>query len=303
MDEETESSNPITKENLINNYYNHPNKVIKFYRYYYYDFRNAVYGFILVMIGVLLVQLNIMVEGLNKKLDKTLTNVNSLSSTLNDKVEKILTKTESTMTSIDSAANEVKKVSEAQAAIYTDPETIKGIKVFLRSSDDVSRMVDNLLDSSRIIKKDLLPNTNTILLTANGTLLETTSTIRIAGETIAGLDKKGTLVLNETSETIKELRTLLKDPKIKEAIEQAVEIEKQSVVLIGNANSILKDIDEDALPALIANLKAVGNNTEQSTSEILTFLKGLNRPQTKKEKFFKFILEALIKSSPALLRR
>lgn len=292
-----------SKEDLIHTYYNHPNKFIKLYRIHYYDFRNAAYGFILVMIGVLLVQLNVMIEGLSKKLDKTLTNVNSLSLTLNDKVDKILVKTESTMTSIDAAANEFKKVSEAQSVIYTDPETIKGIKVFLRSADDFSRIVDNVLDSSRIVKKDLLPNTNNLLISANGTLLESTKTIRIAGETIAEVSKDGRTVLNESSLAIKQLRTLLEDPKIKEAIAQAVEIEKQSVMLIANGNEILKDLDENTLPSLVSNLKAVGNNTEQSSNEVLTFLKGLNKPTSKKEKIARFFLESLLKSAPVLLRR
>lgn len=279
------------------------NRFINIYRRYSYDLRNILLGFILVILGFFLIELSLLVLDIRDLVKSNSANITKLVSTVNSKIDSILTKTDSTMSSVDDAAKEVKRVSKAQADIYTDEKTLKGIQTALRSADDFSRIADNLLDTSRLIKRDLIPNTNTLILTANGTLEQSTKTIRIAGESIAGVGKDGSLLINESSETIKQLRTLLEDPNIKEAIAQAVEIEKQSVMLIANGNSMLKDIDENTLPALVANLKAVGNNTEKSTDEVLTFLKGINKPQSKKERFFKFLLESLLKSSPVLLKR
>jgi hypothetical protein len=176
-----------------------------------------------------------------------------------------------------------------------DPQATRSRRLAFQTGDDISRLIKKGNHIADLLIDESLPKTNRVL-DNTGDLLKTSE------DTIAKLGEKGELVLDETKKAVKEFYELLKDPYIRILIANAAELLKTSNSTLEKLGITIDDVNH-YFPEFLQKFNGIAGNGEKSTAEIAKFLQSLNKPVSKKEKVFRFILESLIKSSPALLRR
>lgn len=208
----------------------------------------------------------------------------------------------STLKNINDASAEVKtsaiavrESSQAQRDLFTNKKTLEGIGLLLRQGNDLARTVDKVNIGLDKINNVAIPQ-------AVYTFSSAQQMFEQGREKIDLLGNRAATVLTTTDENLQELHALLADPNVKKALAGIAETTDQASLAAFHVQVTAKEI-QSAVPELIEAFQAVANNADQSSEEVKIFLTGLNKPLTKKQKIFRFLTEAIIKSSPALLRR
>ena len=189
----------------------------------------------------------------------------------------------------------VKEVSEAQQKLLTDKKTQDGIALLLRQGNDLAHTVTKVNVILDKVNRETIPKVNT-------TLDSTNTIINTSNDVVIKLANRTELILKDTDLAVRDLRQLLTDPNVKRAIEGLADTSEAASRSAFHIQVTAQEI-QAAIPELIKSFQSVANNADLSSQEVTTFLTGLNKPLTRKQKVFRFVLEAVIKSSPALLRR
>ena len=262
-------------------------------RYLYYSqlLNSVILGFFLVIISAIGVKVYFLVNSVDGFLVE---NQGKISSTL--------TSIESGSKALEQSAKAVQAVSEAQNKLITDQKTQEGIAVLLRQADDLARTVKKVNITLDKVNNEILPNTNKTLVASANTINQAGTTLRQTEKSIASLTLKGEIILDSSNSSIIELQALLAQPNLRLIVDNLTVSSAASIDTVKQLNVSVAEINK-ALPELLAKINEIGNNTDLSGKEITKFLGGLNTPQSKKEKSFRFLLETVIKSSPVLLRR
>lgn len=208
----------------------------------------------------------------------------------------------STLKNINDASAEVKtsaiavrESSQAQRDLFTNKKTLDGIALLLRQGNDLARTVDKVNIGLDKINNLAIPQ-------AVYTMSSAQQMFEEGREKIDSLGNKAATVLDTTDENLQQLHELLADPNVKKALQGIAETTNNTSLAAFHVQVTAQEI-QSAIPELIKSFQAVANNADQSSEEVKIFLTGLNKPLTKKQKVFRFLTEAVIKSSPALLRR
>jgi uncharacterized protein YukE len=262
-------------------------------RYLYYSqlFNSVVLGFLLVVLSAISLKGYFFFGSLedfavinSKKITQTISNVETSSKAL------------------EQSAKAVQQVSEAQNKILTDSKTQENIAVLLRQADDLARLVKNANIALNQVNREVLPSANRALDASTNTINQAGATLRQTETTIRVLTAKGEIILDSSNASIRALEAILAQPNLKVIIDNLAATSGESIETVKQLNISAEEINK-ALPELVAKVKAIGDNTDLSGKEITTFLNSLNKPLSKKQKAFRFILETVIKSSPVLLKR
>ena len=211
------------------------------------------------------------------------------------KVNPVLQDLQTASREVANSAKDLADTSKAQKELLTNEKTQRAIGLFLRSGDDLNRTVKKVNIALDQINYDTIPK-------FNNTLDSTDNIINTSNKIIIKLADKTELILDDTDQAVRELNSLLADPNIRRAIE-GVALAASATGHTAIAVEVTAEEVKAAIPELVNNIKSVGNNADLSSKEVLQFLTGLNKPLTRKQKLFKFILEAFVKSSPVILRR
>lgn len=188
------------------------------------------------------------------------------------------------------AARAFKTVADLQAAQLTDPKTQRSLGLLLRTGDDLSRTVMKV--------NSALDKTNQALATVNTeTLPRVNQTLDGANALILKCSDGVTLVLSDTDETIKQIRQLLQSPEIKQALQGFADTATHTSGIAQNVEFTSGDL-RSALPALLEQIKTIQANVADSSQAVAQLLGRLNRPVSKKERVFQFLLRLLIAGGP-----
>ncbi len=196
---------------------------------------------------------------------------------------------------ISKSAIAVQQSSEAQRDLLTNKKTLEGIGLLLRQGNDLARTVDKVNIGLDKVNNLVIPQAVYTFASAQQTFEETREKIDLLGN-------KAATVLDTTDENLQRLHELLADPNVKKALQGIAETSNNASLAAFHVQVTAQEV-QSAIPELIKSFQAVANNADQSSEEVKIFLTGLNKPLTKKQKIFRFLTEAVIKSSPALLRR
>lgn len=145
------------------------------------------------------------------------------------------------------------------------------------------------------IQSDTLPAVNNTARSFEG--LGNASTLAVQRFSI-----QSEVLMDNSNELVREVKALLKDPRISEILTNAVDTTENIDSLTEQMTVTNEEINK-ALPELLKQLQAISSNTAGATKETHEFIKALNKPRTKKERVLRFILESVLKSSPVLLGR
>lgn len=189
----------------------------------------------------------------------------------------------------------VEKVSTAEANLLTNEKTAAKIGVLVRKADNIARIVDDVEKIVDQVNQDTVPKANKAIEASTDTLNSATSLLKTTDKSVADI----ALMMGKDLE---ELRQLLADEHLKQLLANITatseEVNKTSQHIDATTEEVQK-----AIPELIAELKAISHHTDDSTGEIATFLAGLNKPLSKKQKLYRALVQAAAIAAPAVLRR
>lgn len=204
-------------------------------------------------------------------------------------------KVNNTLDSIESSSKAVERVSNAQADMLLDKKTATKIGVLVRKADNLARAIDHIESITAKVDKDTLPATNKAINSTTLVLYSANNLLNTTNKQIDGLGDKA-------QEDLEALRQVLADENLKRLLGNLADTSasvKQTAEHIEATSQELRQ----ALPELIAELKSISKHTDDSTGEIATFLATLNKPQTKKQKLFRYLIQAAITAAPYAIRR
>lgn len=217
-------------------------------------------------------------------------------------INKIAPKIETTAQNLSNASQalakssaSVQKVSEAQANLLTNKKTQESIGALLRSSEDLVKLIDNVNDVARTIKQETMPNTNEAI-KAGAKTLQSVDNLAVTAD--KNLDKLSGIA----GKDLDALHQLLTDEKLKQLVSNLTDTSASVKETVIHVEATSEEINK-AIPELLAELKKITNNIDDGTGEVATFLQGLNKPQTKKQKLFKYLIQAAIIAAPYTIRR
>lgn len=248
-------------------------------------------GFFLVMLCFLAIKTVFLVESATDTVKETKNTIQEAKKF----IQEAKPETISTLKSINKSTSE-------NAEILARPEVQRGIKLFAQSGDDWARLPANLNGAIHELRQATLPRANNLIDSGKSLADQGTKTLEAAEKVELTLDKKLDKLSDIAAKDLEQLSQLLTDPKLNELLGN---ITQTSLSIKNTANNVdisTRDVQK-AIPQLLEELTQISKHTDDSSKEIAKFLKTLNKPVSKKEKVFKYILEALIKSSPSLLRR
>ncbi|MFY9226070.1 MAG: hypothetical protein WAQ98_25560 [Blastocatellia bacterium] len=197
--------------------------------------------------------------------------------------------------SLSKSSQSVQKLSESQQKILTDKKTQDGIALLLRQGNDLAFTVTKVNTTLDKVNRELLPQITSTFKAGEETLNQTTKTIQLLGS-------KGEILLTSTDKRLEELSQLLTDRKIQELLSNITDTSKAIKSTSIQIDATAKEVNT-AIPELIAQLKAISHNVDDGTKEISTFLAGLNKPETKKQKLFRYLVQAAVIAVPYTLRK
>lgn len=262
-------------------------------RYLYYSqlINSIILTFFLVIISAIGIKGYILVDSANIFLGNN-----------QDKIASTIGNIESSSKALEQSAKAVQAVSESQNKLLLDPKTQEGIAVLLRQADDVARSVKKVNIILDNIQRETLPSVNTTIKSTDKTINQATATLKQTEVSIARLTEKGEIVLDSSNVSIRELQTILAMPQLKTIVENVAKTTEQSTEVLKDLDLSAKEINL-AIPELLNSVKSIANNTDLSGKEVTRFLEALNKPLTKKQKLAKLLIQAIVQSSPVLLKR
>jgi len=178
--------------------------------------------------------------------------------------------------------------------LIEDPKNQANLSLLLRKLDNIARTIDKVNHALDQVNDDVLPGVTATLISARGTLDETTAAI-------GRLSSKGELTLDESNQTIRELRALLQSEDIKRTLAGLAEVAENTRSTTLHIEATADQVAQ-ALPELIAGLKNIEANTDRSTREIADYLGTFNKKPTLKQKIWRAIITSLSIGAPILLK-
>ena len=179
----------------------------------------------------------------------------------------------------------------------------------IKKVDTVAKAVDNAerttAQAEKIlvqVNKDILPATTLAINTGKTTLDETTKLVQDAR---INLNKLSSLA----GKDFEALQDLLQDPNIRALLGNLADTSLAVKSTAQNVDATSGEIRE-AIPELINNLQEMSTNLthssdhiERGTNAIANFLVKLQQPETKKQKLFRYLIQAAIIAAPYAVRR
>lgn len=254
-------------------------------------FNSVLFGFILVIVAAIAVQSFF-----------TLNSFNDFLSSNQSKISNTLTSVEGASKALEQSSKAVQEVSEAQNKLLTDVKTQENIGVLLRQADDVARLVKNANIALNQVNREILPSANKALDASTNTINQAGAALKQTETTIRVFTSKGEIILDSSNESIRALEAILQQPNLKVIVDNLAATSAQSIETVRQLNISAEEINK-ALPELLTKLNNIGNNTDLTGKEITTFLQGVNKPKTRKQKLFRALIQALIISAPYLSNR
>ena len=248
-------------------------------------------GFFLVMLSFLTLKTVFLVESATKTVEETTKTVQAAKNLIDEAKPKTI----DTLESLRSSAEEQKSILQRK-------EVQRSITLLAQSGDDWARLPINLNTMIREFRSNTLPNANVALGETKSLLEEGTKTLSSANTVLQTADKNLETLTKLAGANLEELRQLLADESIKQLLGNLADTTnsvKTSAIEVEASSAEIRK----AIPELVTELKNISHHIDDGTAETTNFIKGLNKPQSKKEKVFRFLVESILKSSPALLRR
>lgn len=254
------------------------------------------------LIGIILVFLLIGLSGATYKsmilldsANSTVQQANQTIKSVEELIKEAKPKINNSLDHVEKAAGAVEKVSNAQAQLLLNEKTATKIGVLVRKADNLARFIDHIESISEQL--DFLT-----IMKVNNAIDASTKALQSVDSLVISTDKNLNTLSGIAIKDLEYLSQLLRDEKLKSIISNLEQTSSQIKETSKNINITSQEIRE-AMPELLQKIEKILSNTDQSGEEINKFLQTLNKPQSKKEKVFRFIIESLIKSSPVLLRR
>lgn len=212
------------------------------------------------------------------------------------------------------SAQHFNDVFEIEANLLKQPGTQESIGLFFRSGDDAARLMDKfnrladkttttidrfntrthpLIDGILIrVKDETLVNVNAILVQADKTIVE--------------FKDRTLLTIDETSATIKALRSLVESDDVTQIRQKLLTIAANLEDVSESGKQTAQSIQlstaefERQLPAIVDQLRRTAVNTGDITEQAKIFVASFNEKDTKLKKFLRYLLQAAIISVPYL---
>lgn len=212
------------------------------------------------------------------------------------------------------SAQHFNDVFEIEASLLKQPGTQESIGLFFRSGDDAARLMDKfnrladkttatidhfntkthpLIDGILIrVKDETLANVNAVLIQADKTIVE--------------FKDRTVLTIDETSATIKALRTLVESDDVVQLREKLLAITANLEGVSASGKQTAQSVQlataefERQLPAIVDQLRRTAVNTGDVTEQAKIFVASFNEKDTKLKKFLRYLLQAAIISVPYL---
>lgn len=214
----------------------------------------------------------------------------------------ILDSVTATLSNVNRASVSLAHSSEAQEKLFTDKKTLQGIAVLARKADDLARLIDKGNNIADQVNRETLPEVTKTIAQGRATLQAGETVLITTNGQIAGLGEKAQADLNA-------IRVLLEDPNIKGLFANLNTGTAKANTTLDKTNLTLADIQE-AIPALRSQLEAilsnttgVTGNTKDLTGEMAVFMRGVNKPLTKKQKALKYLIQILTIAAPVAVKR
>lgn len=180
---------------------------------------------------------------------------------------------------------------------------IQSTAILSKSSDNLARTVINIDGTIRDVRRVTLPTVNQIL---SDLRTQTVPNVNELLSTVNRLTVKTTdgvsVILDDTDAAIRDIRTLLQSPEIKSALGNLGKVSESSAGIAQNVELSSSEIRQ-ALPEILAGLKALESETGRVSKETADFIAKLNRPLTKKEKFVNWLVRILSVGLPVAIQK
>lgn len=214
----------------------------------------------------------------------------------------IAPKIETTAQNLSNASNAlaksstaVEKVSEAQAKLLTNEKTATKIGVLVRKADNVARIIDRVESIVNQVDDETLPKANKAIDYSAEAVQTTITLLQTTDRSVNDLSKLA-------GQDLEALRQLLEDENLKRLLGNLADT-SASVKRTAEHVEVTADEVKQAIPELIAELKAISRHVDSGTGEVATFLAGLNKPLSRKQKLYRALIQAAIIAAPTIIRR
>lgn len=201
---------------------------------------------------------------------------------------RILSQVEATTQTVSRSAEALRQTAERQQAQFDDPRTQRSLGLLLRTGDDLNRTVKKINTTLDLLNRQTIPAFNQTLELTNATIIQCSDGV--------------TLVLSDADAAVRELRAVLANPDLARSLAGLADTAESAAQVAKEVDATSAEI-RHAIPELLAEIQAVAHNSTRTTNEIAVFLERLNKPESKKAKLFRWILQSLLVAAPYAARR
>ena len=184
---------------------------------------------------------------------------------------------------------DVAAIAQLQRKELQDADAIASRQALLRAGTDISQGVKRFNSIVRMVEQESVPKVNRLLDASTDTLLAATATLHTTDRAITDLSERAGVLLDDSNEAVKEFKLLLADENVKRALQGLADTSEASARVATQMEITVHQVNQH-LPALLAALKAVSENTAEGSKQLAVLLGSFNEKPTRLQRIYRALI-------------